>query len=189
MQTTEHNETTHCTLSHKRPPPLSGRRSRSAPAISRVLFTPGSPSAATISLAAPLPTRSQATYPPPSARAGRPVFRPAAAAWSCTQHGDRATPVARRAVRSYRTISTLPVPQTGKPARGHRRCPFCCLSTPLDRGARGRYPPLCPVVPGLSSDAPRSLPKEQPDAPAAACRCKQGFYPVPRPIPDTLCRR
>jgi hypothetical protein len=39
-----------------------------------------------------------------------------------------ATPVTRRAVRSYRTLSSLPVPE------GHRRFTFCCtfrgLSTP-----------------------------------------------------------
>src|SRR5690606_252299 len=56
-----------------------------------------------------------------------------------------ATPVSGRAVRSYRTLSPLPV----LPLSSHRRSPLCCtfrrLSTP------GRYPAPCPAELGLSS--------------------------------------
>src|SRR5690606_29111511 len=64
----------------------------------------------------------------------------------------RAAPVTGRAVRSYRTVSPLPVP----PREGHRRSALCCtfrrLATP------GRYPAPCPAELGLSSTpkVPRS---------------------------------
>ena len=52
--------------------------------------------------------------------------------------------VTRSPVRSYRTLSPLPVPLSG-----HRRSTLCCtfrrLTTP------GRYPAPCPVELGLSS--------------------------------------
>ena len=55
-----------------------------------------------------------------------------------------ATTVSRRAVRSYRTISPLPVPQSG-----HRRYVFCGT---FPRNAPGRrYRPPCPAQFGLSS--------------------------------------
>jgi len=55
------------------------------------------------------------------------------------------------AVRSYRTISPLPVrgdPHEGRSSR-HRRYLFCGTFPILADG--GRYPPPCPVEPGLSS--------------------------------------
>src|SRR5690606_42156734 len=56
-----------------------------------------------------------------------------------------AAPVTGRAVRSYRTLSPLPVLRE----RSHRRSALCCtvrrLATP------GRYPAPCPAELGLSS--------------------------------------
>ena len=51
--------------------------------------------------------------------------------------------VTTRAVRSYRTISTLPVPE------GHRRYIFCCTFRRL--APPRRYLAPCPPEPGLSS--------------------------------------
>jgi hypothetical protein len=69
----------------------------------------------------------------------------------------RAVPVARGAVGSYPTISTLPVPD-GSPRAGHRRFAFCStfrrLATPR------RYLAPCPVEPGLSSASRRRLPSQ-----------------------------
>jgi hypothetical protein len=53
--------------------------------------------------------------------------------------------VTRDAVRSYRTVSPLPV--TGEPA--HRRFTLCCTFRRL--AAPGRYPAPCPAELGLSS--------------------------------------
>jgi len=58
-----------------------------------------------------------------------------------------ATDVATSAVRSYRTISTLPVPYRG--GWGHRRYIFCGTFRRLTPPRR--YLALCPVEPGLSS--------------------------------------
>ena len=57
----------------------------------------------------------------------------------------RATPVARRPVRSYRTLSPLPVPRS----RGHRRSALCCTFRHL--AVPGRYPASCLAELGLSS--------------------------------------
>ena len=57
----------------------------------------------------------------------------------------RATPVASGPVRSYRTLSPLPVPR----CRGHRRFALCCTFRHL--AVPGRYPASCPVELGLSS--------------------------------------
>jgi hypothetical protein len=57
----------------------------------------------------------------------------------------RATSVTGGAVRSYRTLSPLPVPPWG----GHRRFAFCCTFRRL--AAPGRYPAPCPAELGLSS--------------------------------------
>jgi hypothetical protein len=62
-----------------------------------------------------------------------------------------ATTVTSRPVRSYRTLSPLPVP-AGLPA-GHRRFAFCGTFQRL--AASGRYPAPCPVELGLSSTARR----------------------------------
>ena len=50
-------------------------------------------------------------------------------------------------VRSYRTVSPLPPARPCGPA--DRRFAFCCTCPILADG--GRYPPSCPVEPGLSS--------------------------------------
>ena len=60
--------------------------------------------------------------------------------------------VTSSAVRSYRTFSPLPVFDTRTPknsAANHRRSVFCGTFPVLTDG--GRYPPPCPVEPGLSS--------------------------------------
>jgi hypothetical protein len=57
-------------------------------------------------------------------------------------------PVTRRAVRSYRTFSPLPVPE------GHRRCVFCGTFRGLTPPRRYLAP--CPAEPGLSSTLARS---------------------------------
>src|SRR5690606_1567983 len=64
----------------------------------------------------------------------------------------RAVPVTRNAVRSYRTLSPLPV--TGEPA--HRRSTLCCTFRPL--ATPRRYPAPCPVELGLSS-TPSRMPR------------------------------
>ena len=56
----------------------------------------------------------------------------------------------RPLVRSYRTISPLPVPRPmPSTGGGHRRCVFCCTFPDLAIGRR--YRPPCPAEPGLSS--------------------------------------
>ena len=72
----------------------------------------------------------------------------------------RAPAVTSRAVRSYRTLSPLPV--MGEPI--HRRSALCGTfprpqPDPFGHvGAGGGYPPSCPVVLGLSSHGGRSKP-------------------------------
>jgi len=61
----------------------------------------------------------------------------------------RAPRVATRAVRSYRTVSPLPVPAFAEATAGHRRSVLCGTFPGLAAG--GRYPPPCPVEFGLSS--------------------------------------
>ena len=56
----------------------------------------------------------------------------------------RAASVASRAVRSYRTLSPLPVSSSD-----HRRFAFCCTCPSLTAGRC--YRPLCSTEPGLSS--------------------------------------
>ncbi len=62
--------------------------------------------------------------------------------------------VAARAVRSYRTISPLPVPE------GHRRYAFCCTFRRL--APPRRYLAPCPMEPGLSSPLRARLPGRLP---------------------------
>ena len=52
-------------------------------------------------------------------------------------------------VRSYRTVSPLPPAEPCDSA--DRRFTFCCTCPILTDG--GRYPPSCPVEPGLSSES------------------------------------
>ena len=59
----------------------------------------------------------------------------------------RAPTVTSRAVRSYRTISPLPVAASA----AHRPCVFCGTFPDPAAGIGGRYPPPCPAVFGLSS--------------------------------------
>ena len=87
----------------------------------------------------------------------------------------RATPVASRAVRSYRTLSPLPAGRSR-----HRRFAFCCTF-------RGLAPPRhylapCPVEPGLSSPC-----KTRSDCPADSAR---GVYQSPACASrsDSACR-
>src|ERR1700694_3508984 len=58
----------------------------------------------------------------------------------------------RMLVRSYRTVSPLPVQRTDlcRPARRHRRSALCC--TFLRVTPTGRYPASCPAESGRSSD-------------------------------------
>ncbi len=58
--------------------------------------------------------------------------------------------VARRAVRSYRTLSPLPDPTYAS----HRRFVLCCTGRRL--APPRRYLALCPMEPGLSSPSPVS---------------------------------
>ncbi|AMO47060.1 Conserved uncharacterized protein [Enterobacter sp. FY-07] len=58
--------------------------------------------------------------------------------------------VARRAVRSYRTLSPLPDPACA----GHRRFALCCTGRRL--APPRRYLAPCPMEPGLSSPSPVS---------------------------------
>ena len=58
--------------------------------------------------------------------------------------------VARRAVRSYRTLSPLPDPACA----GHRRFALCCTGRRL--APPRRYLAPCPMEPGLSSPPPVS---------------------------------
>jgi hypothetical protein len=52
-------------------------------------------------------------------------------------------------VRSYRTVS--PLPPAAPCGTADRRFAFCCTCPILTDG--GRYPPSCPVEPGLSSES------------------------------------
>ena len=76
-----------------------------------------------------------------------PRFHPVFALLSLAPGGVcPASSVTRTAVRSYRTFSPLP---RGPLARTTRRFVFCGTVPTLASG--GRYPPPCPVEPGLSS--------------------------------------
>ena len=66
--------------------------------------------------------------------------------WSCSRWGLPCRPVARLAVRSYRTISPLPDPDTNA---GPSAVSFCCTFRRL--APPRRYLAPCPVEPGLSS--------------------------------------
>ena len=68
-------------------------------------------------------------------------------AWPCTGRGLPGRRVTATPVRSYRTISPLPVRDSVWPR--HRPCHFCGTFPRVSPG--GRYPPPCPVVSGLSS--------------------------------------
>jgi hypothetical protein len=68
--------------------------------------------------------------------------------WSCSRWGLPCRPVARLAVRSYRTISPLPAPCRPETA-GPLAVSFCCTFRRL--APPRRYLAPCPVEPGLSS--------------------------------------
>ena len=68
--------------------------------------------------------------------------------WSCSRWGLPCRPVARLAVRSYRTISPLPAPCHPK-TTGPLAVSFCCTFRRL--APPRRYLAPCPVEPGLSS--------------------------------------
>jgi hypothetical protein len=106
-----------------------------------------------------------------------------------------AAAVTRSAVRSYRTIS--PLPYRGRSTQSRttsvRRYIFCGTFPILTDG--GRYPPLRPVEPGLSSGTPRPVfacrttPAAAQFAPASM-NCTTSHAPASRPIahqviPDT----
>ncbi len=82
--------------------------------------------------------------------------------------------VARRAVRSYRTLSPLPDPACA----GHRRFALCCTGRRL--APPRRYLAPCPMEPGLSSPPPVS-PEEDDDEAAtvwsASARSIEGLRP------------
>src|SRR5690606_689899 len=69
--------------------------------------------------------------------------------WSCSRWGLPCRPVARLAVRSYRTVSPLPDPDPPCGVPGHRRSALCCTFRRL--APPRRYLAPCPVEPGLSS--------------------------------------
>ena len=71
--------------------------------------------------------------------------------WSCSRWGLPCRPVARLAVRSYRTISPLPDPAAPKNTRPSA-VSFCCTFRRL--APPRRYLAPCPVEPGLSSASP-----------------------------------
>ena len=123
------------------------------------------------------PTRSVASED----RTGPPRFRrnAAAAAWSCTRWG---LPCHRR---HRRRGALLPHPFTltcapaiRRSTRSHRRCALCCAvpERAVTSPPGGRYPPPCPVVPGLSS-CRRSR------SPATRGRHVHARRILPRPIP------
>ena len=139
---------------------------------------PGLSARATISLAVPLPTRSGALRPEHPTRSHRPdkpcwwhgsPSRVSQYGPENRTHGseNRATSgellglarggvyhapaVASRAVRSYRTLSPLPVLARPKPRKPSAVCSLWHFPSPLDHRAGGRYPPPCPAVLGLSS--------------------------------------
>ena len=162
---------------------------------------------AAISLAAPLPTRSRftldrsatptnrpitgAVHPPPSRRTdgrGSDENGQSPKGLHDLARGGvyRAPRVATRAVRSYRTLSPLPDPQTGI-APGTRPSAVCFLwhcPSPRRDGAGGGYPPPCPDVLGLSSTRVGSPQPTQ--RPRARTNVPFPFLPPPlRPNPNT----
>ena len=90
--------------------------------------------------------------------------------------------VARRAVRSYRTLSPLPDPT----CVGHRRFALCCTGRRL--APPRRYLAPCPMEPGLSSPPPVS-PEEDDDEAAtvwsASARSIEGLL-APVTLPSTF---
>ena len=105
-----------------------------------------------------------------------------------------AKPVASLAVRSYRTISPLPLA---------RRYIFCGTFRQL--ALPGRYPALCPVEPGLSSRAKRAIVwpaqarivRQNPPAPYKFCQALRALlysgyrpqHPREKPCSAGLCSR
>ncbi len=70
--------------------------------------------------------------------------------WSCSEWGlPCRTTLTPYAVRSYRTLSPLPVPGLPESSPGHRRSALCCTGRQLTLPRS--YLALCPVEPGLSS--------------------------------------
>ena len=129
-------------------------------------------SATVIYLAGRLPGRSSSL---PGSRNG--PDQPCSLIWPCSRWGLPSQPVTRLLVGSYPTFS--PLPRQGSGMSGERmnskslssltayrsslprRYTFCCTFPVLRRRSPadsdgGRYPPPCPVEPGLSS--PRSTP-------------------------------
>src|SRR5690606_36670794 len=77
--------------------------------------------------------------------------------WPCSRWGLPCRPVARLAVRSYRTVS--PLPRARRPC-GHlavRRSALCCTFRRL--APPRRYLAPCPVEPGLSSMHRKGTPR------------------------------
>ncbi len=75
--------------------------------------------------------------------------RHSAPIWHCSGWGLAGRPVARPPVRSYRTISPLPVADLGEPRSAHRRCVSVPLSVGSPRLRVTKHPAL------WSSDFPR----------------------------------
>src|SRR5882672_3473525 len=68
--------------------------------------------------------------------------QPCSLIWPCSRWGLPSQPVTRLLVRSYLHLFTLTL------VRRPGRYTFCCTFPILADG--GRYPPPCPVEPGLS---------------------------------------
>lgn len=109
-------------------------------------FVPCRGTAAIISLARRLPGGSSGL---PESVDG--PGRPSPPIWPCSRWGLPSQPVTRLLVRSYikalRPAPFHPYRAMGCPSA--RRYAFCCTFPVLADG--GRYPPPCPVEPGLSS--------------------------------------
>ena len=113
----------------------------------------------------------------PGGRNGpEPVLPPV---WPCFRWGLPGRPVARPPVGSYPAVSPLPTPLAGR-----RRYLFCCTfpdpaRPPHGRRGRragGRYPPPCPVKPGLSSSGPKTAS----DHPSGSRKVSLWTSPPPR---------
>lgn len=86
--------------------------------------------------------------------------------WPCSRWGLPCRPVARLAVRSYRTIS--PLPSIAPASREPWAVSFCCTFRRL--APPRRYLAPCPVEPGLSSASARDDATVWPTPPLPAYR-------------------
>lgn len=118
--------------------------------ISRILSLGGHFSRAPVALRLQRPTREVSGQRRPS-----PI-------WPCSGWGLPGRPVTRPPVRSYRTVSPLPRREAEAPHHlptgvGQRGGINFCGTFP-EVAPAGRYPAPCPMLFGLSSDAPTRRP-------------------------------